>query len=216
MFRTVLMALASTVFMTSCVQRAYDREDAAVAENYPHRREATCPSWLYSHKTGQRYCASPKVKLTHPLTNKPQAPKPDRTANVDVNDRAQMLALGEEVYTEVCAACHQGNGEGVAGSFPPLKGAGGYYGSAENHAKIIVHGLAGEIEVAADEARDHDHEQSEHDDLVEAQHDLGHGEWHLDFPKRLPSRAARRDDGLHDLHQHAAQTDEGVEHDQKR
>ena len=147
MFRTVLMALASTVFMTSCVQRAYDREDAAVAENYPHRREATCPSWLYSHKTGQRYCASPKVKLTHPLTNKPQAPKPDRTANVDVNDRAQMLPLGEEVYTEVCAACHQGNGEGVAGSFPPLKGAGGYYGSAENHAKIIVHGLAGEIEV---------------------------------------------------------------------
>jgi mono/diheme cytochrome c family protein len=35
----------------------------------------------------------------------------------------------------------------VAGAFPPLAGSGGYYGSPENHARIIVHGLQGSIVV---------------------------------------------------------------------
>jgi mono/diheme cytochrome c family protein len=54
---------------------------------------------------------------------------------------------GKEVYTRVCAACHQASGDGLAGVFPPLAGAGGYYGDAQNMAKIIVHGLNGEIVV---------------------------------------------------------------------
>lgn len=146
MNRILLTTLASALLLPGC-QRAYDREDPAVADNYPHAREATCPSWLYSHQTGQRYCASPKVGLTYPMLNKPQAPKADRTADVDVTDKAQMMALGEEVYGEVCVACHMANGQGMAGTFPPLAGAGSYYGTPENHAKIIVHGLSGEIVV---------------------------------------------------------------------
>ncbi|TNE90096.1 MAG: cytochrome c [Deltaproteobacteria bacterium] len=146
MNRFLLLTLAGSMLLTGC-QRSYGREDAAVAKNYPHQREATCPSWLVSHKTGQRYCASPKVDLTYEMISKPQAPAADRTADIDVNDKAQMMALGEEVYGEVCAACHQANGEGVAGTFPPLKGAGSYYGDAQNHAKIIVNGLNGEIVV---------------------------------------------------------------------
>ena len=30
---------------------------------------------------------------------------------------------GEELYTTNCASCHQANGEGLAGAFPPLKGS---------------------------------------------------------------------------------------------
>lgn len=30
---------------------------------------------------------------------------------------------GEELYTANCASCHQANGEGLAGAFPPLKGS---------------------------------------------------------------------------------------------
>ena len=44
-------------------------------------------------------------------------------------------------------ACHQADGKGLPGSFPPLAGAGEYYGDPQNHARIIVHGLQGEIEV---------------------------------------------------------------------
>ncbi len=35
---------------------------------------------------------------------------------------AQVVALGEQVYGNKCAACHQPDGGGVPGVFPPLKG----------------------------------------------------------------------------------------------
>lgn len=33
---------------------------------------------------------------------------------------AQASVSGEEVYKRTCIACHQVNGEGIAGTFPPL------------------------------------------------------------------------------------------------
>ena len=44
---------------------------------------------------------------------------------------------------QLCSTCHQGDGQGMAGQFPPLAGSGDYYGDAQNHARIIVHGLQG-------------------------------------------------------------------------
>jgi len=103
-----------------------------------------CSSWLTSHVSGNKYCASPKVALP---TYKPAAaaakPKFDETKT----DQASLMAAGEQVYGNICAACHQANGEGLGGQFPPLKGSGSYYGDAQNHAKIVVHGLACEIVV---------------------------------------------------------------------
>lgn len=147
MNRFVLLTVASTMMLSACVQRSYDREDAAVAKNYPHARETPCPSWLISHKTGQRYCASPKVDIEYAMLTKVTGPKPDRTEGIDTADHAAMMKLGEEVYGEVCAACHMANGEGAPGAFPPLKGAGEFYGDPQNHAQIIVKGLSGPIEV---------------------------------------------------------------------
>jgi mono/diheme cytochrome c family protein len=57
------------------------------------------------------------------------------------------MVRGEEVYGQICVACHQAEGQGVAGAFPPLAGAGEYYGSGENQAYIIINGLSGQIEV---------------------------------------------------------------------
>jgi hypothetical protein len=34
------------------------------------------------------------------------------------------VGRGQTLYSAYCAACHQANGEGVAGAFPPLKGSG--------------------------------------------------------------------------------------------
>ena len=31
------------------------------------------------------------------------------------------MALGEKIYMEKCIVCHQANGEGIPGAFPPLK-----------------------------------------------------------------------------------------------
>ncbi len=58
------------------------------------------------------------------------------------------LVLGKRVYATNCAACHQADGKGVAGVFPPL--AGSDWVNTEGHARlvrIVLGGLNGPITV---------------------------------------------------------------------
>ena len=57
------------------------------------------------------------------------------------------IAKGEKLYIQQCAACHQANGLGVPGAFPPLAGSPWPLGNDERIIKIVLAGLAGEIEV---------------------------------------------------------------------
>lgn len=57
------------------------------------------------------------------------------------------IAKGEKLYIQQCAACHQANGLGVPGAFPPLAGSAWPVGNDERVIKIVLAGLAGEIEV---------------------------------------------------------------------
>ncbi len=59
--------------------------------------------------------------------------------------------LGKRVYTNVCMACHQANGLGVPGAFPPLAGSEWAVGSEERLIRIVLHGLNGPITVAGKE-----------------------------------------------------------------
>jgi mono/diheme cytochrome c family protein len=54
---------------------------------------------------------------------------------------------GEEAYAR-CIACHQANGAGVPGAFPPLAGSEWVTGPASRPIAILLHGLQGEISVA--------------------------------------------------------------------
>ena len=57
-------------------------------------------------------------------------------------------ALGERTYTQRCISCHQLNGEGTTGVFPPL--AGSEHANAANVGvpiRIVMHGLQGPIKV---------------------------------------------------------------------
>lgn len=78
---------------------------------------------------------------------------------------AELTTHGEKVYLSRCAACHQANGQGIAGMFPPLidgapfsAGAGvttplaerGFWkdgkvvlGSKERHLDILMNGITG-------------------------------------------------------------------------
>ncbi len=61
-----------------------------------------------------------------------------------------LLALGEKVYKEVCQACHQPTGLGMAGQFPPLAGSEFVDGSEANEKRlvaIVLKGLKGPITV---------------------------------------------------------------------
>lgn len=54
---------------------------------------------------------------------------------------------GEQVYAQVCVTCHQENGEGLRGLYPPLAGSDWMDKDSETLIKILLHGLMGEIEV---------------------------------------------------------------------
>lgn len=56
--------------------------------------------------------------------------------------------LGKKVYTQICVACHQANGLGIPGVFPPLAGSEWATGSEERIVRIVLHGLNGKITVA--------------------------------------------------------------------
>lgn len=58
------------------------------------------------------------------------------------------LKAGEEVYLTMCVACHQQNGQGLAGLFPPLAGSEWVNANQPDRiVRIVLHGLQGEIDV---------------------------------------------------------------------
>ena len=55
---------------------------------------------------------------------------------------------GEQLYQQRCVSCHQANGEGLAGAFPPLVGS--EYALAANVAvpiRIVLNGMQGPVTV---------------------------------------------------------------------
>jgi len=54
---------------------------------------------------------------------------------------------GAAVFAANCAACHQANGEGLPGVFPPLAGSEWVAGEPKILANILLHGITGEITV---------------------------------------------------------------------
>jgi cytochrome c oxidase subunit 2 len=58
---------------------------------------------------------------------------------------ADLKARGEKVYAGTCAACHQANGMGVPGNFPPLVGSKVVNGPKEEQIKLVLHGRKGQF-----------------------------------------------------------------------
>jgi mono/diheme cytochrome c family protein len=54
---------------------------------------------------------------------------------------------GAKLFQEQCSACHQANGEGVAGQFPPLAGNRDLFLSRTYPVMVALAGLSGSIEV---------------------------------------------------------------------
>jgi mono/diheme cytochrome c family protein len=69
------------------------------------------------------------------------------TAQSAENVSTPELALGKQVYQQYCLACHQSNGEGVPGLYPPVKDSEWVQGDKQRLIGVIVNGLEGPIEV---------------------------------------------------------------------
>lgn len=57
---------------------------------------------------------------------------------------------GERVYGTVCVTCHQADGNGLPGAFPPLAGSAVATGDAAVPIKIVLHGLTGQLTINGD------------------------------------------------------------------
>jgi mono/diheme cytochrome c family protein len=61
--------------------------------------------------------------------------------------KTELKVDGISVYNSVCAACHQQNGQGVPGAFPPLAGSDWLLKDPATPIRIVLHGLSGAIDV---------------------------------------------------------------------
>lgn len=144
MSRFLLPLVVLTLGGSAC-GRTYEMDTLEVTQRYAHVYQGTCSSYLRSHITGYEYCASPKIQInladyqpkSGPLAAVAPAPVAASSGPRD----------GKQVYEQVCSVCHGAEGKGVPGAFPPLAGSGEFYGDPQNMARIIVHGLSGEIVV---------------------------------------------------------------------
>lgn len=79
----------------------------------------------------------------HPIID-----EPDLTAEEkEVIRLERKIESGEKIFKLRCASCHQANGLGIAGQFPPLAESKWATSDPGLISKIIINGLKGEIQV---------------------------------------------------------------------
>ncbi len=62
--------------------------------------------------------------------------------------KIDMVAYGKKQYESFCHTCHQPNGLGIPGAFPPLAKSEWVQDSEERLIRIVLHGLNGPVSVA--------------------------------------------------------------------
>jgi quinoprotein glucose dehydrogenase len=76
---------------------------------------------------------------------------PDGDTTSDPDDSPQATAVvedeGLQLYTSRCASCHQYNGQGLAGNYPPLIDTDWVTGDKGRLIRLVLGGLNGELEV---------------------------------------------------------------------
>ncbi|MGB0918695.1 MAG: c-type cytochrome, partial [Flavobacteriales bacterium] len=72
---------------------------------------------------------------------------PAAAVAVSVEERVK---LGKQIYSQTCFACHQAEGQGIAGVFPPLAASDYLNDDVDRAIGIVLHGLTGEITVNGD------------------------------------------------------------------
>ena len=59
----------------------------------------------------------------------------------------QQLERGKQAYMQTCFACHQAEGQGITGAFPPLANSDYLNADVDRAIGVVLHGLTGEITV---------------------------------------------------------------------
>ena len=73
-----------------------------------------------------------------PLKEKPLPP---------AKNKAGRIVRGERIFKRICIACHQADGKGIPGAFPPLAGSDFLNANKERAISVVANGLSGELTV---------------------------------------------------------------------
>lgn len=71
----------------------------------------------------------------------------ETTVSVKAKSKNDKIEMGKNVYRNSCIACHQSNGEGISGAFPPVAKSDYLNADSDRAISLIVNGLSGEISV---------------------------------------------------------------------
>jgi nitrite reductase (NO-forming) len=71
----------------------------------------------------------------------------EKPSPVLARSRAERIEFGKRIYTANCMACHQMEGQGVPGAFPPLAGSDFMNADKKRAIAIVLNGLSGKIVV---------------------------------------------------------------------
>ena len=66
---------------------------------------------------------------------------------VDDNIQEEFTGKGQEIYNWYCGACHQRDGKGASGRFPPLAGVDWVTGDKKRLIEIVLEGMEGPLDV---------------------------------------------------------------------
>jgi len=69
----------------------------------------------------------------------------------DEEDATEVVVDGGRIYNNRCQACHQADGQGVAGQFPPLVESEWVTGDKGRLIRILLHGMEGPMVVLGEE-----------------------------------------------------------------
>jgi nitrite reductase (NO-forming) len=64
------------------------------------------------------------------------------------SNKAERILFGKRTYDQNCLACHQSNGMGIPGAFPPLAGSDYLLSNPKRAIDILLKGLSGKITVS--------------------------------------------------------------------
>ena len=90
---------------------------------------------IYAKNEPTPYVSDLKISTT---------PKDEAIVN---KTKEQQIADGKVIYTKVCVACHQAQGQGMEGAFPPLAKSDFLNADVDRAIDIVLHGKQGEVTV---------------------------------------------------------------------
>jgi len=96
-----------------------------------------------------RYAGSFSGEGLDPLGGAPRAAKAGAAGGAGATQVAELTPAerGKKIFSANCATCHQANGQGVAGQYPPLAGSEIVNGGSKRVGMIVLKGLEGPITV---------------------------------------------------------------------